>query len=250
MADRAGRGTPVSLTECLASSFKYAIIAAFASGICGFLHSLPFLHAIPSGASLAAAARGIASFQGLEGYGTASWIDRIAGRLWQSGGASRLAAGEWLAAFAAWTVAAFLMLVVILGFLRLLDDGRTRKIVFSSAIILILATCIPRLAGTIVRRDNRILDLELVIPVELANHLRASDQARIFANPSALVNLLLLAPRSTESVSMTIGSLFNPERWREGFAARWFIVLLPLAGEGRFEHLWLPRIGIWPPSQI
>ena len=221
----------------------YAIIAALASGICGFLHSLPFLHAVPSHASLAAAARGIASFQGLEGYGTASWIDRIAGRLWQSDGASRLAAGEWLAVFAASTVAAFLVLVIVLGFLRLLNDARTRKIVFSSAIILILATCIPRLWGAIARRDDRILDLGLLIPVELASHVRASDQARIFANPSALVNLLLLVPRSTESVSMTDSARFsaNPERWREEFRrAKWNIVLLsgPL-GEYRplLEHL-------------
>ena len=225
------------------SSIKYAIIAVLASGICGLLHSLPFLHALPSPASLGAAARGIASFQGLEGYGTASWIDRIAGRLWQSGGASRLAAAEWLAVFAASTAAAFLVLVVVLGFLRLLKEARTRKIVFGSAIILILATCIPRLAGTIVRRDEKVLDLGLLIPVELADHLRASDRPRIFANPSALVSLLLLAPRSIESVSM-IDSLrlsANPERWREGFRrAKWNVVLLsgPL-GEYRplLEHL-------------
>ena len=85
------------------SSFKYAILAVTASAICGFLHSLPLLGAPPTQESLAAAIRGIASLQELDGYGTASLIDLIAGRLWQSGGASLLATGQWLAVFAGWT---------------------------------------------------------------------------------------------------------------------------------------------------
>jgi tetratricopeptide (TPR) repeat protein len=225
------------------SSGKYAIVGTVASGICGFLHSLPFLDSLPSRASLAAAARGIASFQGLEGYGAAAWIDLIAGRLWQSGGASRLAAGQWLAVFAASTVAAFLVLGVVLGFLRVLNDARTRAIVFGSAIALILATCVPPLGGTIAGRDARISDLGLLMPVELASQVRASEQAKTFANPSALADLLLLAPRSAGIVSManSVRLSANPEHWREGFRReKWNTVLLsgPL-GEYRplLEHL-------------
>jgi hypothetical protein len=98
------------------SSSKYAIIAAVASGICGFFHSLPLLGAPPTQASLAAAIRGIASLQKLDGYGTASWIDLTAGRLWRSGGASLLASGQWLAVFAGWTVAAFIAFTVVYAF--------------------------------------------------------------------------------------------------------------------------------------
>jgi tetratricopeptide (TPR) repeat protein len=181
--------------------------------------------------------------QELEGYGTASWIDLIAGRLWQSGGASRLAAGQWLAVFAGWAVAAFLALLVVFGFLRVLNDARTRGIVFGTTIVLVLATCIPPLWETIRRRNDRVSYLGLVLPVELANQVRALDQAKTFANPSALAHLLLLAPSSPASVSMADSIRFsaNPERWREGLRqAKWNVVLLsgPL-GEYRplLEHL-------------
>jgi Tfp pilus assembly protein PilF len=226
------------------SSFsKYAIIAALVSGICGFFHSLPLLHGLPTHAGLAAAARGIASLQGLQGYGTASWIDQIAGRLWQSGGASRLAAGQWLALFAGWTLASFLALVVLFGFLRRLSDARTRRIAFGSTIILVLATCVTPVWETLARRKERVSDLGLMIPVELVNQFRALNDAKTFANPSALASLLLLAPNSAGSVSMAdSGRLsMSPERWREGLRqAKWSVVLLsgPL-GEYRplLEHL-------------
>jgi tetratricopeptide (TPR) repeat protein len=167
--------------------------------------------------------------QGLEGYGTASWIDLIAGRLWQSGGVSRLAAGQSLAVFAGWSMAAFLALAVVFGFLRLLNDARTRGIVFGSTIVFILATCIPPLWETIARRNDRVSDLGLVIPVELTNQVRAMNHAKTFANPSALANLLLLAPNLTGSVSMadSLHLSASPERWREGLRrAKWNVVLL------------------------
>ena len=60
--------------------------------------------------------------QKLEGYGTASEIDLIAGHLWESGGASLLATGQWLAVFAGWTVAASFRSPFVLRALALPSD--------------------------------------------------------------------------------------------------------------------------------
>ena len=125
------------------SSFRYAIFGVAASVICGFLHSLPFLSGFPTQRSLAAAIRGLASLRRIEGFGNASVSDLVAGRLWEAGGASLLATGQWVAVFAGWTLATLFSLAVIYAIVRLLDDRRSRAILFGSAIILVLATCVP-----------------------------------------------------------------------------------------------------------
>jgi tetratricopeptide (TPR) repeat protein len=224
------------------SSFKYAILAVTASALCGLLHSLPLL-APPTQASLAAAIRGIASLQKLDGYGTASLTDLVAGRLWRLGGASLLATGQWLAVFAGWTVAALAAFAVVYGIVRLLNDPRVREILFGSTVILLLATCVPPLLETIARRGGRVSDLRLLVPKELADQVRALDQAKAFANPSALAHLLLVAPSSAGSVSMAdaVRLSTNPSQWREGFRrAKWNAVLLSgTLGEYRplLDHL-------------
>jgi tetratricopeptide (TPR) repeat protein len=225
------------------SSFKYAILAVTASAICGFLHSLPLLGAPPTQAGLTAAIRGIASLQELDGYGTASLIDLMAGRLWQSGGASLLATGQWLAVFAGWTVAALAAFAFVYGIVRLLNDAWVRRILCGSAAILVLATCVPALWETIARRGDRVSDLSLLIPAELADQVRALNQAKTFANPSALAHLLLLTSDSVERVSMadSVRLSSDPGQWREGLrGAKWNAVLLSGAlGEYRplLDHL-------------
>jgi len=225
------------------SSFKYAIFAAAASVICGFFHSLPLLGAPPTQASLAAAIRGVASLQKLEGYGATSLIDVMAGRLWQLGGAPLLATGQCLAVFAGWTVAALVALAVVYAIIRLLNDPRVRGILFGSAIILILATCVPPLWTTFTHRGDRVSDFRLLVPVELADQVRRLDQAKVFANPAALAHLLLLAPDSAGSVSMadSVRLSMKPTQWREGFRrAKWNVVLLSgRVGEYRplLDHL-------------
>jgi tetratricopeptide (TPR) repeat protein len=211
------------------SSVKYAILAAAASGVCGFLHSLPLLGALPTQASLAAAIRGIASLQKLDGYGAASWIDLLAAHIWRSGGAPLLAAVQWLAVFAGWTVAAFVAFAVVFGIVRLLTDPWARGILLCSAVILLLATCVPALWETIIRRGDRVSDLRLAVPAELADRVRALDRAKTFANPSALAHLLLLAPNATGDLTMADSARLstNPAQWREGFRrTRWNAVLL------------------------
>ena len=125
------------------SSFRYAIFGVAASVICGFLHSLPFLGGFPTQRSLAAATRGLASLRNIEGFGNASVPDLIAGRLWEAGGASLLASGQWLAIFAGWSLGALFSLAVIYFVVRLLDDRRSRAILFGSAIILALGHVCP-----------------------------------------------------------------------------------------------------------
>jgi tetratricopeptide (TPR) repeat protein len=225
------------------SSSKYAIIAALAAGICGLFHSLPLLGAPPTQASLAAAIRGIASLQQFDGFGTASWVDQIAAHLWRSGGASLLATGQWMAVFAGWTVAAVIAFTVVFALIRLLNDPRARGILFRSAVVLALASGVPPLWETIAQREDRISDLRLVLPAELADKVRALDQAKTFANPSALAHLLLFAPNLAGSVSMadSVRLSTNPAQWREGLRrAKWNAVLLSgTLGEYRplLDHL-------------
>ena len=129
------------------------------------------------------------------------------------------------------------------GIVRLLDDTRVRGILFGSAVILILATCVPPLWETIARRGDRVSDLRLLIPAELADQVRALDQAKTFANPSALAHLLLLAPDSVERVSMadSVRLSSDPGQWREGLRrAKWNAVMLSgTLGEYRplLDHL-------------
>ncbi len=222
---------------------KYLILAAIASGICGFFHALPLLGALPTQAGRAAAIRGIASEHNLEGYGVASGIDLVAGRLWQSGGAPLLAAGQWLAVFGGWAAMAFVVLGVVSGIALLLNDGRTRRILVGSAILLLLMTCVPPAWQTISKLGDRVSDLRLVLPVELINQVPELDERKTFANPSALGHMMLIAPHAAGRVSLADSARLskNSTQWREEFRrVRWNAVLLSGAiGEYRplLEHL-------------
>jgi tetratricopeptide (TPR) repeat protein len=165
----------------------------------------------------------------LDGFGAASAIDLLAARLWQSGGPPLLSVGEWLAIFAGWTLAASVALAIIFIIARLLDDWRTRGILLGSAILLLLMTCVPPLWETISKRDQRISDLRLLMPLELVNRARAQEAAKVFANRSALTHLLLLAPNLARNVSPadSLSLSTNAAQWREGLRrAKWNTVVL------------------------
>ncbi|HEY5812946.1 MAG TPA: hypothetical protein VIT23_09875, partial [Terrimicrobiaceae bacterium] len=211
------------------SSFRYAIFGVTAAFMCGFLQALPFWGVPPTQASFARAARGVASLQGLEGYGTASLIDLAAGRLWQLGGASLLASGQWMGTFLGWTLAALASLGVVYAVVRLLDDARARGILFGSTIALILATCVPPLWALATHRSERVSDLRLFVPLELVEEVHRSDPIKVFANPAALGHLLLLAPDLAGGISIpeSVRLSRNSSQWREGFRrAKWNVVLL------------------------
>ncbi len=222
---------------------RYVILALAASIICGFFHSLPLLGGPPTQAGFSGAIRGLASLRKLDGYGAASLTDLAAGRLWEAGGAPLLANGQWLAVFAGWTLAAFVLLGAVYAIVRLLDDGRVRAILFGSAVILVLATSVPPVWAMFAHREERVSDLRLLVPLELADQIRGARRERVFANPTALAKLLLLIPDSGSSLGMQDSARLstNSSQWREGFRReKWDTVLLsgPL-GEYRplLDHL-------------
>jgi Tfp pilus assembly protein PilF len=205
------------------------MLAGAASVICGFFHSLPLLGVPPTQAGFAAAIRGLASLQGLEGYGTASLTDLAAGHLWRAGGASLLATGQWLAVFGGWTLAAIVLLAIVYAVVRLLVDGKVRVILFGSAIVLLLATSVPPVWTMLARRGERVSELRLLVPLELAGEIRGIEHEKVFANPSALAHLLLLIPNFGGNVSMADSARLakNPSQWRDGFRrVKWDTVLL------------------------
>jgi tetratricopeptide (TPR) repeat protein len=211
------------------SSFRYALLGVAASLIGGFLHSLPFFGSFPTQRSLSAASRGLASIRKIERFGDASVVDLLAGRLWEAGGASLLAAAQWLAVFAGWAVATGLSLAVIYAVVRLLDDRRTRAILFGSAILLALATGVPPVWMSWRNRGEAITDLRLLLPSDLADEVRWVGREKAFVNPTALRHLLLLLPNGTGGVSLEDSArlALNPSQWRETFRRqRWPLVVL------------------------
>jgi tetratricopeptide (TPR) repeat protein len=211
------------------SSFRYAIFGVAASLLCGFLHSLPLLGGFPTQRSLSAASRGLASIRKIEGFGDASVVDLLASRLWEAGGASILATAQWLAVFAGWTLATFLSLAVIYAVVRLLDDRRTRAILFGSAVLLALATCVPPVWMSWRNRGEAVSDLRLLLPSDLADEVRWVGREKVFGNPTALKHLLLLLPKGAGGVSLEDSArlALNPSQWREAFRRqRWPLVVL------------------------
>ena len=211
------------------SSFRYAIFGVGASVLCGFLHALPFLGGLPTQRSLAAAIRGLASLRKIEGYGSASLPDLVAGRLWEAGGASLLATGQWLAVFVGWTLATFLSLAVVYAIVRLLDDQRSRTILFGSAILLALATCVPPVWLSWRNRSEMVSDYRLLLPMKLAEEVGPLGRSKVFANPTAARHLLLLLPDGQGGILLEDAArlAINPSQWREAFRRqRWPAVIL------------------------
>jgi tetratricopeptide (TPR) repeat protein len=190
---------------------------------------LPFLGGFPTQRSLAAAIRGLASLRKIEGYGNASVTDLAAGRLWEAGGASLLANGQWLAVFAGWTLATSFSLAVVYAIVRLLDDRRSRAILFGSAIILAVATCVPPVWMSWRNRSEVASNLRLLLPLELADEIRPLGKDQVFANPTALKHLLLLLPNGLSGLSLDDSArlALNPSQWREAFRRqRWAAIIL------------------------
>ena len=139
-----------------------------------------------------------------------------------------LATGQWLAVFAGWTLATFLSLAVAYAIVRLLDDRRSRAILFGSAIILAVATCVPPVWMGWRNRSEAASDLRLLLPSELADEIRPLGK-EVFANPTALRHLLLLLPNGDGGVSLKDSArlALNPSEWREAFRRqRWSAVVL------------------------
>jgi hypothetical protein len=90
-----------------------------------------------------------------------------------------------MAVFAGWALATLFSLAVIYAIVRLLDDRRSRAILFGSAIILVLATCVPPVWMSWRNRGETTSDLRLLLPSELADEVRRLSGEKVFANPTA-----------------------------------------------------------------
>jgi hypothetical protein len=164
----------------------------------------------------------------MDGFGTASAFDQFAAGVWRSGGVPLLANTQWVTAFAFWMAVSLLVFAIVLGLIRLLNDLRAQRILFGSAIVLVVATSVPPLLEGISRGDDNTSDLGLILPVELVDQVRRIDDVKAFANPSALADLLLLFPEGVRSFRLKTrpGSPQTPQ-WREEFRrAKWNTVLL------------------------
>jgi tetratricopeptide (TPR) repeat protein len=140
-----------------------------------------------------------------------------------------LTTGQWLAVFAGWALATLFSLAVIYAIVRLLDDRRSRAILFGSAIILAVATCVPPVWMSWRTRGEVASDFRLLLPSELADEIRPLGNEQVFANPTALRHLLLLLPNGVGVVSLEDSArlALNPSEWREAFRRhRWPAVIL------------------------
>lgn len=207
----------------------YAAAAVAVSAICGFLHALPYLGALPSQAALSSTTRGIAAMQNVPGYPPSSPGDFLNASLWRAGGASLLSWGQWLAVFAGWTIAALAALVIIWAVLRLLNDSRVRKILIASTALLLLATCVPALQNTLAARREKISDIQLLAPSELAGEAGKFSGSEIFATASGQAYLLLFAPHAAVSLPPAESARLSrlPTEWREALREKkWQAVFL------------------------
>lgn len=206
----------------------YIGFALLAAGLCGFFHALPVV-GLPSSGALLSAARGVAAARGLEGYGTARLGDKVAGWLWQMGGADFLMAGEWAKLFVVWAFGAFAVLIIMEIIARMLHDRRVRRILLGATLALLLATCVPSIWANVIKRPARASDLGLIAPKALADQVGKMNRGEVFANATALPQLLLFAPDVALGISPGTASVLasNPPVWREALRkTQWKAVVL------------------------
>jgi len=206
---------------------KYLIVAALAAMLCGLLHTLPRFGSLPGSNDLLAAARGIAAANAVQGVLPASVSDRIAGWLWQTGGADRLNMGLGILTFLDWTVAAFAVLFGAGWIARSFPKGRVPVIVVAG--LGLVATCVPPAWSQLRGRQDLVADMRLLAPVDLADAVKALGKNELFANAGALPHLLLFAPQTAGDLNPENAAMLarKPPAWRDALRqSRWNTVLL------------------------
>lgn len=204
----------------------FILLSVMAAVVCGFLHALPVI-GLPSARALQAAARGVASARGLEGYGAADLGDRVAGWLWKTGGADLLMAGEWAKIFVVWGLGTLAALVIMDVIARMLHDVKVRRILLGVTLALIVVTCVPPVWSGVVTRGPRISDVGLMAPMALAKLVAEKEGGQVFANPSALPQLLLFDTAAGVKPGEAGALVANPPAWREALRkAQWQAVVL------------------------
>src|SRR5690606_20501942 len=114
------------------------IFVSVVSLLCGLLHALPFIGNLPSTTALASAARGLHASDAVRVPIVTGWSDSVNGWLWQSGGASGLATGQWISVFITWTVAAGVILLGVVALICLVHLRRGPIVIIAGAVLLLL----------------------------------------------------------------------------------------------------------------
>ncbi len=212
-----------------ASLKKYLTLSALCALLAGTLHAWPYFAAPVSQRALYAAARGVASWQGLDGFGQASWMDALAARLWRTGGTGALACGEGLAVLAWWTLAGFVALGVVGAGLRWVKSRRVRGGIIAVAVAVLVASAAPALWRESFLRGEPVRDIRLQMATELAEAIGGVNDGEVFANPTTLSQFLLFAPGAVGKIlpPQSAALSVSPPAWRQALrGSRWKAVAL------------------------
>ncbi len=207
----------------------FILVALIAAVVCGFFHALPVV-GLPSSASLAGGGTGGGGGSRLGGLrygqprrpGSGLALENRRGGFprWRANGPSFLSV---------WAFGAFAVLIIMEIIARMLHDRRVRKILLGATLALLLATCVPSIWANVIKRPAKISDVGLIAPKALAEMVGKMDKAEIFANSSALPQLLLFTPNVAGGMAPgTAAALVtNPPAWREALRkSPWKAVVL------------------------
>lgn len=216
-----------SLTMGRLSATFSVIFIAVVSLLCGFLYALPLVGNLPSTGALASAARGLEATDSVQVPLLTGWSDSVNGWFWQSGGAARLATGQWVSALISWTVVVALVLLGVWALIHFVRLRHGRLFLLAAAVLLLLAGT-PFVLAFLRDREAQITSLQLIAPVDLMVAVQTLDSHAIFANDEARAALHLFAPEVARDSPLTDPKLVNnPQAWRQALREnKWEFVLL------------------------
>lgn len=206
---------------------KYYAFVAGVALIFGFVRALPFMGVSPDHDLLISAARGVASQNNLVGFGAAGIFDHIAARFWLTGGPATLSWGYWLILLLGWALLAFAALVALFYLGR--RWPRSRNWLVTASVLLFLGLSFSPVWRVIAHREELHQEIKLVAPVELAESIEALPAGTVFANVSALPELLLFAPTPIRGLdpAKAFAVAKDPSAWREALRqSSWKAVVL------------------------
>lgn len=188
-------------------SRKFLLSAVVVAVVCGVLRSYWMFGELPSQGVLVSAA---------QGHG-------IDASLWKAGGASFLQTGQALKV-GLWGFGVALVVLLAVG-----AAARVWRcaIVGATIVILLWLSCLPFIRGWKFRQE-RIGDMRLIAPVELAEKVGKLKKEEVFTNAEGAALLPLYAPSIAGGMTPEQFALVgNPKAWREALRkSQWKAVLL------------------------
>jgi tetratricopeptide (TPR) repeat protein len=159
----------------------------------------------------------------------AGWRDGVAARVWRAGGPTALAWGEALFVLIWWTVVGFGVLLGVWLAARWIARVRVRWLVCGLAAVGVVGSGVPDTWRWIQRKNASVSDIRLLVASELADAAKSLPRGALFANPTALSQLVLFAPEGGGGVSPQAAAALslNPSAWRKTLRkAGWTAVAL------------------------